>query len=181
MQYSNTVTLKDGRSCMIRNGTQRDAQSVLANFILTHGQTEFLTPYPEETSFTLEQEAAYLQRKTDSEREIELVAEVGGEIVGTAGVDLIRAAEKTKHRAGFGISIDRDYWGLGIGRKLTEACIECARTAGYVQLELETVADNRRAIALYQSVGFVEYGRNPKGFRPRGGGWQEIVLMYLEL
>jgi hypothetical protein len=30
-------------------------------------------------------------------------------------------------------------------------------------------------------VGFVEYGRNPKGFRSRTTGWQELVLMRLEL
>ena len=53
--------------------------------------------------------------------------------------------------------------------------------AGYTQLELEVVAENRAALALYKSVGFEEYGRNPKGFRSRTGGWQELVLMRLEL
>ena len=77
--------------------------------------------------------------------------------------------------------MDRAYWGLGVGRALTKACIECARAAGYVQLELEAVAENKAALALYKSVGFVEYGRNPKGFRSRKTGWQELVLMRLEL
>jgi RimJ/RimL family protein N-acetyltransferase len=53
--------------------------------------------------------------------------------------------------------------------------------AGYSQLELEVVAENRAALALYKSVGFEEYGRNPRGFRSRTGGWQELVLMRLEL
>ena len=39
----------------------------------------------------------------------------------------------------------------------------------------------KAALALYKSVGFVEYGRNPKGFRSRTAGWQELVLMRLEL
>ena len=64
---------------------------------------------------------------------------------------------------------------------MTEGCLECARTAWYVQLELEAVAENKSAIALYRSVGFREYGRNPKGFRSRLTGWQELVLMRLEL
>ena len=64
---------------------------------------------------------------------------------------------------------------------MTEACIECAGAAGYVQLELEAVAENKSALALYRSVGFQEYGRNPKGFRSRLTGWQEVVLMRLEL
>ena len=73
------------------------------------------------------------------------------------------------------------YWELGIGRALTAACIECSKTAGYAQLELEVVAENRSAIALCESVGFEEYGRNPKGFCSRINGWQEVVLMRLDL
>ena len=51
----------------------------------------------------------------------------------------------------------------------------------YIQLELEAVAENEHALALYRSVGFAEYGRNPKGFRSRISGWQAVVLMRLEL
>ena len=181
MEYRKTVLLKNGRACTLRNGTEQDARSMLANFILTHAQTDYLTTYPEEVSMTLEEERAYLKRKTESSREVELVAEIDGEIVGTAGVDGVRNAEKTKHRASFGISIEKSWWGLGVGRALTEACVECAKKAGYIQLELEAVADNQRAIALYQGVGFVEYGRNPKGFFSKLSGWQELVLMRLEL
>ena len=64
---------------------------------------------------------------------------------------------------------------------MTAACIECARKAGYHQLELDVVGENAAAIALYERLGFVEYGRNPKGFRSRHTGWQELVLMRLEL
>ena len=181
MKYNKTIKLKDSRTCVIRNGTEQDAEAVLSNFIKTHGETDFLTTYPEETSITLEQERAYLTKRTESDREVELVAEVDGVIAGTAGVDLMRSAEKTRHRAKFGISIERAWWGLGIGRALTEACIECAKAAGYLQMELDVVADNTRALALYRSIGFVEYGRNPKAFRSRISGWQENVLMRLEL
>ena len=37
------------------------------------------------------------------------------------------------------------------------------------------------ALALYKKFGFVEYGRNPKGFRSRNTGYQELVLMRLAL
>ena len=55
------------------------------------------------------------------------------------------------------------------------------RTGGYAQLELEAAAENKSALALYESMGFVEYGRNPRGFRSRVTGWQELVLMRMEL
>ena len=181
MKYYKVIKLNDGRDCILRNGTEQDAQAVMDNFILTHGQTEFLTTYPEETTFTLDQERAYLKKKTDSDLEVDILAEIDGMIVGTAGVDRISSAEKLRHRASFGISIDKAWWGHGIGRALTESCIECAKAAGFLQLELEVVADNVRAFSLYKSLGFVEYGRNPKGFRSRHSGWQETVHMRLEL
>lgn len=181
MEFHRTITLKDGRKCILRNGTEADGAAVYAVFNLTHGQTDYLLSYPEENSMTAEQEAEFLQKKTASKNEIEILAEIDGQVVGTAGIERVGAKEKVRHRAEFGISIDKAYWGLGIGRALTEACIECAEAAGYSQIELDAVAENRRAIALYESVGFAEYGRNPRGFRSRRTGWQELVLMRREL
>ncbi len=181
MELNNTVTLKDGRACILRNGTASDGQALLDVFNLTHEQTDFLLTYLEEHRYTAQQEADFLQAKTDSADEIELLAELDGKIVGCAGINCVGRKEKIRHRAEFGISVDKSYWGLGIGRALTEACIECVKKAGFAQLELEVVAENRSAIALYESVGFVEYGRNPKGFHSRFTGWQEVVLMRLEL
>ena len=43
------------------------------------------------------------------------------------------------------------------------------------------VGDNENAVRLYKKYGFVEYGRNPRGFLTRDGRWQELVLMRLEL
>lgn len=47
--------------------------------------------------------------------------------------------------------------------------------------EAELVADNKRAVSLYKSLGFSEYGRNPTGFKSRTGSYQELVYMMLEL
>ena len=66
-------------------------------------------------------------------------------------------------------------------KELLEACVKCAKKAGYVQLELAVVADNLKALSLYESLGFQEFGRNPLGFRSRLSGWQEQVMMRLEL
>ena len=181
MEYHKIITLKDGRACILRNGTASDGQALLDIFNLTHTHTDYLLSYPKESTHTVQQEADFLKQKTESADEIELLAELDGKVVGSAGIGCVGRKEKIRHRAEFGISVDKAYWGLGIGRALTEACIECARTAGYVQLELEAVAENKSALALYRSVGFVEYGRNPKGFRSRLTGWQELVLMRLEL
>ena len=181
MEYNKTVILKDGRECVLRNGTENDAKAVYDDFNLTHEQTDYLLSYPDENSFSVEQEAEFLKAKTESPNEIMIIAVVDGYVAGTAGIEAIGDKDKVKHRAELGIAIDKEYWRLGIGRALMEACIECAKAAGYVQVELEAVAENESAIRLYESMGFTEYGRNPKGFRSRLTGWQPLVLMRLDL
>ena len=94
---------------------------------------------------------------------------------------MVGGRRKVAHRARFGISILKEYWGMGIGRVLMDACIDCARRACYAQLELEVVADNERALSLYRRTGFEEYGRNPRGYRSAAAGYQELVHMRLEL
>lgn len=181
MEYNHIVILKNKARLQLRNGTYSDGKAVSEVFNQTHAQTDYLLSYPDENSFDSEQEAQFLQKKTESENAIEILAFWDGKLVGTAGIEPIGNKYKVKHRADFGIAILKEYWNLGIGRALTNACIECARTAGYKQLELEVVAGNEKAICLYESVGFQEYGRNPKGFLSRNSGcYQELILMRLE-
>ena len=68
-----------------------------------------------------------------------------------------------------------------MGKALAEACIKCAKDAGYSQLELNVVAENARAVSMYRKLGFVEFGRNPMGFRSRTSGYQELIYMLLKL
>ena len=164
MQYNQTIQLRDGRACVLRHALAEDAAAVIDNFNLTHGETDYLLTYPDESC-----------------SDVAIIAQVGDVIAGTAGIDAVGGRYKLRHRAEFGVSVAREYWGLGIGRALLNACIDCARQAGYTQLELDVVADNARAMALYTQAGFTEYGRNPRGFKSRTAEYQELVYMRLEL
>ena len=181
MKYYHRVVLKHGIEALLRNGDAADGPAVYENFNLTHAETDYLLSYPDENSFDPEQEARFLEEKAKSPDEIELIALISGKVAGTAGIEAIGKKYKVKHRAEFGISILKEYWGLGLGRALAEACIECAKEAGYCQLELNAVAENTRALSLYRTLGFVEFGRNPRGFLSRTSGFQEVVYMLLEL
>lgn len=181
MKYQKTVTLKNKIPCLIRSGEPSDGAAVLDQFNRTHAETDFLLTYPDENSFTVESETEFLTEKLESPHAVELLALIDDQVVGTAGFDAIMRKDKTRHRAEFGISVLKDFWGSGIGGALTEACIECAKTAGYEQLELDVVATNTNAIGLYQKYGFEEYGRNPRGFKSRTNEYQELVYMRKEL
>ena len=176
-----SVRLKDGAVCILRSARPDDAAEVLRCFLQTHEETDFLLTYPSENTMDAAGERGFLTAQEADPGAVELCAIVDGHLCGTAGFSAVSGKEKLCHRAEFGIAIERAYWGCGIGRVLTEACIACAGQAGYLQLELDVVADNAAAIALYRSLGFREYGRNPRGFRTRGGAYQGLVLMQLPL
>lgn len=86
MQYGKTITLKDGRPCVLRSGTERDGQALLELFILTHTQTEFLVDYPDEITMTAEEEMQFLKTKAESGNEVEILAVVDGRVVGSSGI-----------------------------------------------------------------------------------------------
>lgn len=181
MKYQKTIRLKDGRECCLRNGSEPDGARVLEHFNLTHAETDYLLAYPDENSFDAAQESQYLQEMEKSKNGVYLLALVDGVLAGTAVIEPVGTKYKVRHWAELGLSVLKEFWGLGIGQALMTSCIECARAAGYDQLELSVVSKNVRAISLYKKAGFTEYGRNPKGFRSRTAGFQELVDMCLDL
>lgn len=181
MRYAETVLLQGEVELLVRNAVALDARALRDVMQCTHAETDYLLSCPDEQSVDDEQEARSLAETECSDNEVELVAVVEGKIVGSAGVAAVGGRRKVVHRARFGISVLKEHWGLGIGRVLMESCIDCARRAGYTQLELEVVADNERALSLYRRAGFEEYGRNPRGYRSAAAGYQELVHMKLEL
>ena len=87
MKYEKSMTLKNGKKCLIRNAVGDDAQEVLNIFLLTHEQTDFLSSYKDEATFDTTFEKQFLTEKECADREIYLCAVVDGHIVGTAMVD----------------------------------------------------------------------------------------------
>ena len=181
MKYEQKIILKNGKEALIRNGDGPDGPAVFEAFNQAHAETDYLLTYPDENSFSPEEESRFLEKKAASPNETELVAVVDGKIVGIAGIGAVGEKYKVRHRAELGISVLKEYWGLGLGRAMAAACVRCAKEAGYTQLELNAVAENERALALYRSLGFEEFGRNPRGFNSRISGYQELVYMLLKL
>ena len=124
------IKLKDGRECIIRNAIAHDAEEILALYKKVNNETNFLLTYPDEMGFSVEEEKDFLNQKEKSDAEIQFCALVGNVIVGLASVSSIGAREKISHRAELGVSIEKDFWHLGIGSALTKASIECATNVG---------------------------------------------------
>lgn len=181
MEFFKDFEVMVGTECVIRSCNECDGNDVLEVLGTAHRETDFLLTYPGELTFTPEQEADFLKTKKENPREVQLGAFVDGKLAGIAGVSAVSSFEKLRHRADLGISILQKYWGRGIGSALLDACIECAKNAGYTQLELSVLEKNPRACALYRKKGFAEYGKNPRGFMSRIGEEQALVYMLLSL
>lgn len=63
------------------------------------------------------------------------------------------------HSAGLGPSVHDDVWGRGIGRDVLAALLDLADNwLGLRRIELDVMADNSRAISLYEQAGFEREG-----------------------
>ena len=68
----------------------------------------------------------------------------------------------------------------GIGRQMLMLLIERARQAGMGDAFLEVRPSNPLALALYQSVGFVQIGRR-KGYYQAENGREDALVLKLDL
>jgi len=181
MKYDQIIKLRNGKIVFLRSAKGADAKGVIDIFNLTHKESDFLYTYPEENYLTVEEETDFLNKSYESDNSIEIIAIIDGKVVGSGGISPIDNKFKVRHRAEFGIAVQKQLWGCGIGGAILAGCIECAKKAGYEQLELSVVAENVRALTMYRSRGFVEIGRNPKGYKTKYGTYQELILMKLDL
>ena len=172
-----TVQLKNGASAVIRSAEISDANALIENRIATVGETDFLAAYPEEIALTHADEEHWIRSFLEDKSAFLLVAEVGGAIAGTAFVGHVAQEIKFRHRAEFGISIRKSFWGNGLGSALVTRAVALAKGTEFERLELGVFADNARAIRLYQKFGFEKYGEVPKAFKLKDGSYRNEILM----
>jgi mycothiol synthase len=88
------------------------------------------------------------------------VAEKDGTIVGFHWTKV--DTESVGRRAGevYVLAVDPDHVGRHLGSALLRRGLEHLTASGIEDIDLYTEADNRRASALYEAVGFIEAGRD---------------------
>lgn len=172
------IILKDGRKCVLRPTGPDLAAEMIEYMKVTAGETEWLLRYPDEVSFTPESEREILGRLLEDPGQVMMAAVVDGKVAGNCSVSGIGNKRKILHRCSLAIALYREYWGLGIGTAMIGYLTELAKQIGFRQIDLEVVAENEQAQALYRKCGFVESGRRHNALRFDDGTSHDEILMY---
>ena len=100
----------------------------------------------------------------------------GERLVAIAGFRALER-EKTRHRGDiWGVYVAPDARGTGIGRRLLEHVLDYARTQ-VLQVHLAVTASNAAAVALYEHLGFIRYGTEPRALKVNGRYLDEHLMV----
>lgn len=130
---------------------------------------------------SLKEEKEWLKEKLKNVKnkiEVILVAEHKDKIAGISHIMLRK--EKESHVGELGISVRKEFRGIGLGKKLMTEIIKLAKKELKPRpkiLRLSVFATNKIAQNLYQKFDFKKVARIPKQFRHEGKFIDEIVMI----
>jgi RimJ/RimL family protein N-acetyltransferase len=127
-----------------------------------------------------EQEAEWLQKmlmRLEKDELFFLVAEVERGVVASSDLHILSGDER--HVGVLGIVIRNDYRDFGIGTEMMKTLMEQGAALGLKLLMLNVFATNRRAIHVYEKVGFTQAGRIPKKHHRQGQYIDELIMTKL--
>lgn len=172
------IALRDGRKVILRSPVPQDAAADLRCMRTVFGETEFLLGSPEDVDDDVQAHAArLLAAAEDPYGCLLLCADGSGEIIARLH-GFVKPARKLCHRFRLGLCVRRAYWGQGIARAMLATAEETARRLGCLQMELEVMAHNARAIRLYEREGYRIAMVHPGAIRfPDGRMADEYLMM----
>ena len=182
MEYtSKEFLLKNGKTCLLRRPEERDAEMLLEYLRATSGETPYMIREPEEVRTSLEEEVEFIRKNRENPRALMLSAFVDGKLAGSCSFAPASERNRMLHRCTVGISLYREFWGMGIGTALMSEILAAAKTVGFEQAELEVVSANVPAVGLYKKLGFETTGTIPHAFKYKDGTYADFLFMVKKL
>ncbi len=172
---------KTGEEILLRNAKEEDSQDLIDYLKITNAQSPYLICEPEEITLTLDEEKEFIKRKNESKDELLLLAFCGGKHIGNCSLMSVGSSIRYRHRCSVAIALYEEYCHRGIGRKMLERVLKIAKEIGYEQAELEVVTKNTGARALYEDMGFVQYGELHNSTKYKDGSYADTALMVKRL
>lgn len=150
---------------IIRRATPTDAQAVLDYSNVIAGESNNLTYGQGELDISYEQEVAFIEKISQSDNSIMLLGFIGQELASVLTLTGMHRP-RVHHFSEVGITVRKAYWGMGIGKKMMQRAEVFAYESGVIRrLHLRVRTDNKRAVSLYESLGYEMEGTIRRQFR----------------
>ena len=176
---------RDGRTLTLRSFRKSDAEAMLrfANSIVREKRKNRdlgVAAFDKRLTKRFERKFLDTAIKGMKDRRVVSVAAFSGKDL--VGECMIRGREPSDlaHTGLLGVVIQEEFRGVGLGEALMRSALREARRIGIWLVELEVISINRRAIRLYEKLGFRGAGVVP-GKVQRDGRLIDMVMMYDDL
>ena len=108
-----------------------------------------------------------------------MIAEHGQKIVGILTLEP-ELMVKTSHRGTIGIIVHKDYRSNGVGKSMMKAMLDWnMQFTIFEKIELEVLESNKRAISLYEKLGFKTEGITANAVKHSQGKYENLLKMGL--
>jgi len=174
------MKLRNGRRIVLRSPEPEDAAADLACLRAVYGETEFLLNEPEDVNPDEARHAAALEDVRDDPYTLLLLCVAGSEVVARLH-GFVKPRGKIRHRFRLGLCVRRDWWGQSLATAMLRTAARVAREMDCMQIELEVMAHNSRAIRLYEREGYRIAMVHPAAIRFPDGRVQDEYLMIKKL
>jgi RimJ/RimL family protein N-acetyltransferase len=142
-----------------------DASSIIEYLNAVGGESDNLLHGKGEFNISVEQEQAFISSINNSANSVLLLGKINGEIVSVGSLSGNTKA-RIAHRGEIAISVKKAYWNCGIATTMMKQLIKFGKDVANIEvIQLEVRADNKRAIHLYEKLGFRKIGTYKKFFK----------------
>lgn len=168
--------MKNDQRCIIREVKTSDAENMIEYLNKIGGESDNLTFGFGEIQMPVEEEVKFIEGILNSETDYMYVVEDNGELIGNISL-MTKKSSRVIHTGILGITVRKEYWGQGLGKKLMQLILSKAKSNGTItKINLEVKVDNEAAIHLYKQLGFKEEGRIRRKFKI-GEEYYDALLM----
>jgi len=174
-----TIRLRHGNACLVRTAVEADAQAMVehqGHMVRTDPNT---VSEPDDQRRTVDEQREAIAAARREDGHLMLVA-VQGEHGPVLGALSFRNGDrrKVRHHGHFGISVDADWRGKGVGSALITTLLDWAAAHPVIEkVCLGALETNTGARRLYERLGFVLEHVSPRHFKLGPGRYVADIWM----
>lgn len=161
----------------LRQAIPSDAANLIQAIRFLNNETPYLVVSPHALNMSveaMEQEIDYIFNQPN---QFILLALNHNDIIGIATI-VSEEEDCFKHVGELGITIKKEFWGLGLGTAMIEEMIEsCLDSQIIKRIEINVQTRNNRAMNVYEQVGFTLEGIKRQAFLSENNDLIDVAVM----